>query len=277
MYRLIITCLIAVAFVSCEEPYQLDIEQAPPTIVIEGLVTDKSSKQSVRITRSAEFYKSGATPRVTNAIVRVADDAGNTFNFIHNPRGHADSAGYYVPEVSFAGVIGRTYSLRVEVDGNVFEASDKLASVIPMDSLTVEIDREEREDPEEEGRYYEVLLFAKEPQDEENFYLFHFFRNDTLSFANDTDIYYSDDELLAENIEGIPAPIYYKEGDLARVDVYSISRQGYVYYYDLWALLNNDSGGMFGPVPSSPRTNLTNGALGFFQVSAVNTKAVKVE
>jgi hypothetical protein len=277
MIRYVLLLIFPVAFFSCEEPYQLDLEQTPPTVVIEGLVTNRSSMQSVRITRTAAFYQGGPTPRITDATVRVSDNLGNIFNFVHNPRGHADSAGYYVPEFPFNGIIGRTYSLHVQTEGNVYEASDKLASVINMDSLAVRIDKDEEEEPEEEGRFYEVLLFAREPQNEENFYLFKFFRNDTLSFANDTDIYYSNDELLAENIDGIPAPIHYKTGELARVEAYSISRQGYVYYNDLWSLLNNDSGGMFGPVPSSPRTNLTNGALGFFQVSAVNSKAIKVE
>jgi hypothetical protein len=268
---------LATVFFSCDVPYELDLGQTPDQYVIEALVTDNPKFQSVKISKSANFYSTGNTPRVTDAVVTVSDDAGNTINFIHNPNSHADSAGIYIPESSFAGVIGRTYNLKVQIQGTTFEATDKLASVIPMDSLAYEVNKEEQEDPEEEGYFYEVLMFAREPQDVENYYLFKFFRNDTLTFLNDTDIYFSDDELLAENIDGAPSPIFYKQNDTARIEVYSISRVAYVYYSDLWALLNNDSGGMFGPIPSSPRTNLTNGALGFFQVSAVNISRIKIE
>jgi hypothetical protein len=59
--------------------------------------------------------------------------------------------------------------------------------------------------------------------------------------------------------------------------MFSISRLGYVYFNDLSSLLNNDAGGMFGSVPAAPRTNLTNGALGFFQVSAVDISEIRVE
>jgi hypothetical protein len=270
--------IVAIVFLfSCEEPFKLDIEQTPENFVIEGVVTNDPKLQSVKITKSANFYSSGNTPRVTDATVTVSDDAGNIYTFVHNPRSHADSSGIYVPEIPFAGAVGRTYSLRVEAGDKIFEATDKLASIIPMDSLSYQVNKDEQRDPDHKDRYYEVLIFANEPQDEKNYYLFKFFRNDTLTFDNDTDIYYSDDKLLAENIDGIPSPVFYKQNDTARVEAYGISRTAYVYYNDLWALLNNDAGGMFGPIPSSPRTNLSNGALGFFQVSSVNIRGVRIE
>jgi hypothetical protein len=261
---------IALFFISCDAPFQLDLQQAPEKVIIEGLVTNVEAKQSVKVTRSTDFYSSGETPRITDAVVTVTDDEGNTFDFIHNPRNHVDSAGVYVPVTPFAGVIGRTYTLTVQAEGETFQATDEMFDVIPVDSITFEPDEDEIEDPEIEGRFYEVLLFAKEPQDVKNFYLFHFYRYDSLTFQNETDIYYSDDELLAENIDGVPGPIYYAKGDVAKIEIFSMSRVGFVYYNDLSSLLNGDSGGMFGPIPSSPRTNLSNGALGFFQVSAVN-------
>ncbi|HYC84294.1 MAG TPA: DUF4249 domain-containing protein [Chryseosolibacter sp.] len=263
--------------VGCEVPYDLDVAQTPEKIVIEGLVTDNPSHQCIKISRSVNFYDTGKTPRVTNAVVSVSDELGNVFGFVHNPNNHPDSAGYYVPAAPFSGTVGRTYYLRAEVDGVLFEAREKLEPALSMDSLSYRVDPEEKENPDEMGRFYEVLLFAREPRDQRNFYLFKFFRNDTLALANDTDIYFSDDELLAENIDGVPAPVYFKKNDSARVEMYSISRVAYVYYSDLWALLNNDAGGMFGPIPSSPRTNLSNGALGFFQVSAVNISGIKIE
>ncbi len=48
-----------------------------------------------------------------------------------------------------------------------------------------------------------------------------------------------------------------------------ISRDGYLFYNDLNTILNSD-GGMFSPPPANPRSNVTGGALGFFQVSAMD-------
>jgi hypothetical protein len=277
MKNLLYIFFIALVFVSCEEPISLDLRQTEPRVVIDGQVTDQPGRQRVKVTRSVGFYQNGLTPRITNAVVTVEDDLGNIVNFVHNPNQHADSAGIYLPEVPFTGTIGRTYTLKVQVDGTTYEATDRLNSVIPIDSLDYTVNEFQEEDPEEVGKIYEVLMYATEPQDENNFYLFKFYRNDSLTFFNNTDIYYSDDELLAEKINGVPSPVYYGMDDMAKVEVYSISRVGYVYFNDLWSILNNDGGGMFGPIPASPRTNLSNDALGFFQVSAMTSRTLKIE
>ena len=91
-----------------------------------------------------------------------------------------------------------------------------------------------------------------------------------LEYANETDVYFSDDELIGENIDGIPLPVLYGPSDQARIEVFSLSRGAFVFYRDLQKLLAND-GGMFANPPANPRSNLSNGALGFFQVSAVQS------
>jgi hypothetical protein len=275
-YTLFFICL-AFLWMSCDEAIKLELGEYTSKVVIEAQVTNLEGYQYAKISRTTDFYTSGKTPRVTNAIVTVTDDIGNVFDFVHNPSDKADSMGYYLPLTPFVGEVGRTYHLRVELDGEVYEAKDKLLPVTSVDKLTYEIDEFERKDPEVEGRFYNVLVFVKEPQDEKNFYLFKFFRNDSLTYASETDIYYSDDTLLGENIEGLETPLYYRIGDTFKMEMYSISRTGYVFYNDLSNVLNQDAGGMFGSIPASPRTNLSNGALGFFQVSAVDISSIKIE
>ena len=277
MKNIFILSILALAFVACEEPYHLHEELQDERVVIEALLTNREDMQLVKVSRTSSFYSSGSSPRITNAVVTVTDDLGNVTSYTHNPGGHEDSTGIYLPPAGFAGEIGRTYKLVVAHEGVTYEAEDQLLPVTPVDSLTIDLDEEEQEDPEDEGRFYEVLIFAKEPQDEENFYLFKFYRNDSLARANDSDVYYSDDKLLAGEIDGIPMPVYYAQSDVARVEAFSLSRTGYIFYNDLSGLLNNDAGGMFGPIPATPRTNLSNNALGFFQVSAVSTADIVVE
>lgn len=265
-----------VILASCDEAFQLDPKQTAERVVIEGLVTDQPNRQFVKVTRTTSFYGTGKTPRITNANITVTDDLGRVVNFVHNPNNHADSAGIYIPSEPFIGEVGRTYKLRVSVEDEIYEAEDKLADVSPIDSLSYQINDDEFDDPEEEGKFYEVQMFIKEPKDEVNFYLIKFYRNGALKSYSDNDIYISDDEILAEDIEGVPGPPIYGLGDEAMVELYSVSRKGYVFYSDLSNLLNGD-GGMFGPIPASPRTNLTNDALGFFQVSAIKSKSIKLE
>ena len=78
-----------------------------------------------------------------------------------------------------------------------------------------------------------------------------------------------------ESIDGVSSPIYFAPGDRARCEIYSISRDAFVFYNDLQSLLNND-GGLFSQPPSNSRSNVTNGALGFFQASALHVSEIEI-
>lgn len=275
MKKALIYSFTLLSLAACEETVVLNLEETAPKIVIEGQVTDRAGYQFVKVSKSTDFYASGKTPRVTDATVVVTDDQGNEYTFVHNPRNHADSAGYYLPQTPFTGVVNRTYTLTVVAEGKTYSAQDKLNPITTIDKLEYRIDEDEREDPEDPGRFYEVLMFVKEPKETRDYYLFKTYRNDSLTYNIDTDVYYADDELVGESIDGFPLPIFYSANDLARAEVYSLSRDAFIFYRDLDKLLNND-GGMFTQPPADPRTNLSNGALGLFQVSAVVSSEIRI-
>jgi hypothetical protein len=167
----ILVLISAVLFLtSCEKTVHLDLNQTPQKVVIEGFVTDRADHNYVKVTRTNDFYSTGSTPRVTDATVMVQDNDGNIFNFVHYQGESQDSVGYYFPEIPFNGVVGKTYSLSVVVDGKTYTAEDELLRIVPMEKLEYRINEEEKDDPEDPGRYYEVLLFVKEPKETKDYY-----------------------------------------------------------------------------------------------------------
>jgi hypothetical protein len=275
MKRILLIISTIVVLFGCEETIQLDLDQTPTRYVIDGLITDEMTKHYVKVSTSTDFYADGAPPRVSGAVVEVTDDAGNNYLFSES---ETDKGRY---EAEFEGIPGRTYHLAVTLpNGEDFSASDKLIFMPPIvDSLVWEIDEKEQNDPDEEGFYYKLRIFGKEPQATKDYYLFKFYRNDTIqNFDSQTGIFFADDELIGEFIYGLEAPVYYKEGDNAQFEMYHISRDGYLFYNDLNNIVNGD-GGMFGPSPTNPRTNIQNAnglGLGLFQVSAVEKSAIIV-
>jgi hypothetical protein len=262
--------LIAFVLAGCEETVELDINQVPERVVIEGHVTNVADRQFVRVTRSRGFYQSGNTTRITNAQVIIRDDAGEQVQFVHNPNGTPDSAGYYIPSPGYTGIVGRTYTMTVSLDGQTYEASDKLLRVTTLDSMGYRPNVfREREEPSD-GKIWELLIYAKEPQETEDNYLIKYYRNDSLVYNRKTDVYVLNDYGVGENIDGVPSSVYYAPGDKARVEMYSLSRDGFLFFSDLVTILNSD-GGMFSPPPANPRSNISGGAMGFFQVSAMST------
>lgn len=267
MRNLTILILLVVILAGCDEPITLDLNQTPSKLVIEGQVTDVPGLQFVRVTRSLDFYQSGNAQRVSDALVTIKDDTGEQVQFVHNPGGKEDSVGYYLPVGGFVGTIGRTYTMNVELDASTFTASDKLVRVTKFDSISYRPNEFLDRDKPSDGKFEELLMYAKEPQDTEDNYLFKFYRNDSLIYTNPGDVYIFNDYGIGERIDGVASPVYYAPGDTARVEMYSISRDGYLFYNDLSSILNSD-GGMFSPPPANPRSNISGGALGFFQVSA---------
>ena len=275
MYRYSITLLLTtILLVSCEEVIELDTDQTPPQYVIDGLVTDEFAEHYVRITTTTDFYDTGTTPGVSGAAVMVSSDRGTAYTFAESET----EAGLYT--ASFAGEVGSTYTLQATLStGEVFAATDTMAAVPPIDSLTWTVNEDEREDPSDSGFFYDVLIYLAEPQETEDYYLFNFYRNDSIQrFDSETGLFYSDDELLGDYVFGLDFPLFFRAGDTATLEMYTTSRSAFLFYTDLDNVLNGD-GGMLSPSPTNPRTNVIgDGANGFglFRVSAVQRKTVVV-
>ncbi len=268
--------ILVVIFTACDIPIELDPEQTESIPVIEGLVTNTEGKSYVRITETVGFYFEGNIPYRDDALVSVTDDSGNVTLFQPYTGSMTDSLGYFLPPDGFKGETGRNYTLQVLLDGETFTASETMAPVSPIDSLATSIDVAESFDPEEEDRFWEVLLYAREPELTKDFYLFKFYRNDTLERAFENDIYIVDDLFLAVNINGIPVPFYFVEGDTAVVEMYGISNKAFVYFSDLQIALAND-GGLFSPPPANPRTNFDRYTPGYFLVASVATDSIIIQ
>jgi len=268
--KVILLFSLILSITACEKVVQLDTEQAAPIYIFEGLITNQFKQQYIKIGKSVTFYETGGNGEVSKAIVEVSDSEGNTWLFKEK------EPGLYLSEEAFAGKIGMTYTMKVEVDGKVFTAEDHLYYVEPIDTLVAFIDEEERADPSEEGRYWDFLTFLIEPQETEDYYLAHFFRNgERLDFAGE-EIYVFNDFGISEEINGVVSPTYFIAGDTARVEWYSLSRDAYLFYTSLYDNLNSD-GGVFDGQPSNAKTNISDGALGLFQTSAVDIREVVME
>lgn len=272
MKNILIILIATFSFFACEKTIELDVQQTRPVIVVEALVTNEMKAHYVKLTKSVGFYDEVKPPPVTDAVVTVSDGQGNVYNYSY----YAEDSAYYA-ETAFQGIVGNAYTLEIIYDGDVITATDTLKSVSPIEEMVWEIDEDEQEDPEKEDYFYELTLSAREPNETVDYYLLHFFRNDSIQrFDGMTGVFYTDDTFIQEDIDHFPAPVYFKEGDTARFEMLSLTEHAYQYYNDLSTLLNND-GGMFGAVPANPYTNLEGeNVVGCFQVSSVSKKTIVV-
>lgn len=267
MKYILIALVSLIGLTSCEEVIDLKLEgEDSPRTIIEAQVVNREGFSFVRLSQSIDFYTPTAPPAISGAVVTVSDELGNTQIFLE------DSLGTYLPQDStFKGEIGGVYHLKVEANEQVFESSSTLFPVIEIDSIVVHY----RENiPFQDDGYY-VGFYAKEPQDQDNWYLWKVAKNGEY-YTDLEDLMFADDQIVKENIENLELPFVFELGDTVLFEQYSISEEVFDYYNQLQELYFND-GGLFSPPPVNPQSNIEGGALGIFITSAMVSEVIIIE
>jgi hypothetical protein len=246
-----ILLLSSLLITSCTKVIDVDLNSQDPKFVIEGFVTLGETTHRISITKTLNIDESSEYPTVNNATVLLSDDLGNSQNMVLVGPGIYEATGFTVAE-------GRTYTLTVSVDSEVFIASEKMSETVILDTLQTF--------PFSFGptTVNAIVPVRTDPAGIKNFYQFHLIDNDTLKSG----IYiqsdqYNDGNVMMEPIfaEGIDS------GDTVNVEMFGISEVVYDYFF---TLLQNDQGA----TPANPSSNFSGGALGYFSVRTKQSKEI---
>ncbi|RDI13151.1 DUF4249 domain-containing protein [Flavobacterium sp. AG291] len=255
-------------FTSCEEVVDVDLETAPPRLVVDASLdwikgTD-GSQQTIKLTTTTGYYNP-VIPVVSGATVFVTNSTGTQFDFIEEP-----GTGLYNC-TNFEPVIGETYTLTVVTNGTTYKAIETLYSCPDIENII--------QDNEGGilGDEIEVRYFFKDNGDEDNWYLSRFdtevlpypeydAMEDRFNQGNMMFNFFSDEDL--------------KAGQTVAITLNGISKQYYNYMRQLTEIADGGAGsGPFQVPPSTVRGNLVNQtdinnyALGYFRV----TQAIKTD
>lgn len=247
----------AFALTSCEEVIDVDLNTTDPKIVIEGSVTDQAEPFKVSINKTVNFDQANEYPAVSGALVTISDGT-QTFTL------NETAPGVYKTSDAQKGEPGRTYHLRVEAEGQVFEARSEMSALVKFDSLW--------QDKLNLGGQEAITVVSgyQDPLGLGNYYRFVLWRNGSI--LSDIDV--RDDK----NSDGrtISQPIFVLSEDLEvndtiRVEMQTIDKPIYKYFYALAASAGN---GPNASVPGNPVSNLSGGALGYFSAHTSQEKTV---
>lgn len=299
----------------CLEEVSPDILSGEQLIVINGVITNEEGPYYVRVTRSnttlMDFTTNDATGAVTlktngsivhepvtDAIVTITDNLGNVDELELSKMVFSNAAqaetwgefGFYETTTDLRGTPGRSYTLSVKVDGEEYTST---ANMLPTPPELTEVNFELRTLNDGQAVPYEIPSVSfSEPQGVDNYYRFAYWDHDPRS-ANTIsqnlrtmlfdDVLIVDDEFLKPEVEDLSFadaivegqsldPIFEKE---ANIFIYNIERDVFKYYQSLQSQIRND-GGAFSPAPASPPSNISNGALGFWQASSFSSKVAQL-
>ncbi|MBP3942892.1 DUF4249 domain-containing protein [Sphingobacteriaceae bacterium WQ 2009] len=255
-YLYIISLFTAFSLSSCEDIIELDLVDAAPQVVIVADINDISLEHEISVFNSIPISQELGNSAVENAsvsIVSLADNREYIFNY--QGKGIYKNRGFH-PEV------GGKYALTVRIADKQFDAVSTMQPYVEIDSLNLK-----SKTIFDEDRIFVTFSF-KDPANELNFYKYSLARNSQpLKFAAIYNDKFNDGRNIQHDITDADDDIV--EGDDITIIRTSVDEQVYNYWADLRSL---NPGSL---APANPRTNLSNGALGYFSVGAAKKYIIR--
>lgn len=265
MRKNITSFLLIVTFVSfnysCQKVVEIDLNKAQPKYVIEGNMSDQTGDCTVSITQSVNFSDPSSFPRVTEAVVTIQEDQHEPLSLMQTSPGLYESGRLNARPL-------HSYTLRVSVDGHEFTSTVTVPQKVGFDSLYI-IDfnsfGENRKfanvvfmDPPGLGNAYRFIQYKNRIKNANIFVL-----NDEYSDGRQINTFLaffdnSENQRLAS-------------GDTVIVEMQGIDPSVYKYFSSLNQSSTGDNNSV---APGNPVSNISGGALGYFNAFLSEKKMV---
>jgi hypothetical protein len=272
IYRIALSAFVMATMPACEEVINVDLNTASPKLSVTAIITDQPGPYYVTLTKSESFFSSNdAFPAVSNAVVVISDDAGNSEQLTET------KAGVY-QTTNLQGVNGRTYHLSIEAEGNKYKASSYLPYPVALDSVAAQkITATGPGNKENKNKYYLKCYFT-DPEGSEDYYRVEPLIPNLDTLASSYQIY-SDEVTNGKHIEFPVQKPTFSLGDSAIVEFYHVNKENYDYYKTANNILKNRKGPMASASApqANPLTNISGGAVGYFGTFTVNRRLIVVK
>jgi hypothetical protein len=255
---------------SCTERIDLELDGTYIRPVIFGQLTTDTTAHRITITTSGDYFKNKPPVGISGANVAIWDGE-YAFELTEDP----NKPGVYFTEPDVYGIQGKTYTLLVDNvdllgDGNLssYEATSELLPVTNIDSIKVEY--------RSLWEGWVVQAFAKDPPETKDYYKFLISLNDELLTDSLSEYRWTDDTFFnGSYTNGVV--IYFfsdrrdilKEGDKITAAFCGITEDYYNYLVEAQTA-SRPSVPLFSGPPANPRTNISNGAIGFFTAYSIS-------
>lgn len=263
--KYILLPLLLIVLVSCEKAIGVDLETAAPRLVVDAAINwEKGTdghEQHIKLSTSTGYF-SAVIPTVSGAAIVVRNSANTEFPFTDSGNGD------YVC-TNFEPVIGETYTLTIDLNGQTYTASETLIDVPPIDKIE---QKTETGFGSEDDRI-DIRTFFTDPGNTNDFYMTRCQTN----FNAIPDYSVTDDEFFQGNqVFDLYLDPELKPGNFLEIRLYGISEQYFNYMSILTAIV--EGAGPFSTAPATLRGNVRHVGnpndlvLGYFSLSEIDKR-----
>jgi hypothetical protein len=262
--RFILCCGFALLLLctGCKKVIHVNLNDVEKKYVIEGVVTDQPGTCKVLVSQTKNFDDDNSFAGISGAIIQITEQGGVPVLLTETATGV-----YEAPAVK--GTSGKTYSLSVNINGQLFTATSTMPQPVNMDSVFVSSDdvmnknrklaNVQFKDPPAAGNNYRFVQYVNGVQEKQVFV-----RNDDLINGNTvvTKLRYGLDDNKDNEIN---------TGDIVKIDMQCIDPAVYKYWYSLNKSATGDASSA---TPANPVSNLQGDALGYFSAHTLQSKTI---
>jgi hypothetical protein len=273
---------ISALFVSCEDIVEVKLDNKDIGLyAVEAKITTDNNPY-VFLYKSQLVSSDKDYPTVSGAKVVIADNSAPQKSITLQESN--ERKGLYIPKQGDVFEQSREYTLTITVDGVTMKSTELLAKVEPIDSIQI------RPSSRGDKLFLGLFTYGKEPAGLGNYYKWDIYINKRYLNSSDNLIIASDELVDGNYIEGLeiytdfhdpnkPEDMTIQLGDTVQVKQTSISKFGYLYYYQM--VNQGRTGGLFSVPPANIKSNIISSdgrpVLGVFtanDVSVSNTIVV---
>ncbi|TXE14201.1 DUF4249 domain-containing protein [Algoriphagus aquimarinus] len=182
MQKRLLYLLLLISF-GCVQPYEVELEEGPQILTVDGTITSGAGPHRIFLSKSATYGSifEGLVRPVSGATVIARDELGNMVFFSEK----SENRGEYQAPDSFFAVIGRSYTLQIQLsDGKVYTSfPEKVTQPPAIKKLSYKSVTTPVEGEINNASGVQLIVDIDDPGEENNFY---YWRNAQATYVLET-------------------------------------------------------------------------------------------
>lgn len=227
----IVILIIGLAYWSCIDPIELDLDTGKTNLVVFGWVTNENVPYEIKLAQSNGYSDQSGYPPVNAAEVFVTDQRNIRYDF-----NEVGQTGVYRSDpASFVGVPGLSYRLTIRIDGKTYTSTSEHMpplSMIEDAFINFVADPAEFEVDEDDENFF-VSAFINDDPDIENYYRWKIYVNDEFRNQPEELVLFDDRFTNGNRFRFDAANVLFTESDQPYLQHMSLSAGAFKYYNDL--------------------------------------------